>query len=334
MAAFVAVAGIDTGADEAVADVKACPQGGFHIAAVEGVHIHGVVGLCLLGCGDELTYHIVAVGAAGILGTDGNLLLGALQTVTHTAHVHGNGFRNPLGQGSGAAVTHFFIDGDVEPGFPGGDDLLIRQILGKAQENAHAELVVQETALQIAGGGFSGAGFETDDVTHLNAQLSGVGGAGSFLVQNHFCGVPVSLSFTVVSVYMDGGIAQLQGAFVDLAVTGIDSYVFCFTVVGLHTAQCGQPQTAIALDFRNHTAQGIGVGSQHQTVLFVFAPQIHQQTAFGSDAGGKAQGFKLFFQVSCYLTGETGRRVDTQNGSGLLPGVVGVRKVNHIVLLK
>ena len=47
MAALVAVAGIDTGADEAVTDVKAGTKGGFHNGAVVGIDIHRVIGICL-----------------------------------------------------------------------------------------------------------------------------------------------------------------------------------------------------------------------------------------------------------------------------------------------
>ena len=54
MAAFVAMAGVDTGADETVANVEAGIQGGFHIGTVEGVHIHRIVSAGLFGSGDEL----------------------------------------------------------------------------------------------------------------------------------------------------------------------------------------------------------------------------------------------------------------------------------------
>ena len=77
VAALVAVGGVDAGADEAVADVVARSQGGFHVGAVVGIHVHGVVRAGSLGGGDESGDHIVAVGAAGILGADADLALGA-----------------------------------------------------------------------------------------------------------------------------------------------------------------------------------------------------------------------------------------------------------------
>ena len=151
MAAFVTVAGVDTGTDETVPDVKACAEGGFHITAVMGIYIHGIIGAGLLGSSDQLADDFVIVRSAGIFGADGYLLFGALQTVTDTAHIHGNGLGNTGRQRSGAAVTDFFVNGDVQPGSPGRGDLLIRQIFGKAQQDADAEFVIQETAFQITG---------------------------------------------------------------------------------------------------------------------------------------------------------------------------------------
>ena len=130
-----------------MADVKACPQGSFHVGAVAGIDIHRIVGAGLLCCIDELAHHLVAVGAAGILGADGNLLFGALKTISHAAHVHGDGFRHTGGDGGGAAVAHLFIDRHMGVNLPFGDDCVVFQVLGKAQEDTDAELVIQETAL-------------------------------------------------------------------------------------------------------------------------------------------------------------------------------------------
>ena len=94
MAALVAVAGVNAGADETVADVHTAAQGGFHIGAIEGVNVYCVVCAGLLGSVDQFTHYFVTVGAAGVFGADGNLLFGALQTVAHAAHVHGDGFRD------------------------------------------------------------------------------------------------------------------------------------------------------------------------------------------------------------------------------------------------
>ena len=113
MAALVTVAGIDTGADETVADIIAGGQSGLHIGAIVGIHIHSIVRLRLLGCFNELAHHIVAVRTAGVLAADGDLPLGAVKAVAYAAHIHGNRLGDTCGDGSGTTVTHFFIHRDV-----------------------------------------------------------------------------------------------------------------------------------------------------------------------------------------------------------------------------
>ena len=114
VAALVAVAGVDAGADEAVAHVIARPEGGLHVGAVVGIDVHGVVSAGFPGGFDELSHYFVAVGAAGVLGADGDLLLGAGQAVADTAHVYGNGFCDTCGNGGAATVPHFFVYGYMD----------------------------------------------------------------------------------------------------------------------------------------------------------------------------------------------------------------------------
>ena len=77
MAAFITMAGIDTGANQTVTDVKTCPQSGLHIGAIVGVNVHCVVRTGLLGGIDELAYHLVAVRTAGVFDANADLPLGA-----------------------------------------------------------------------------------------------------------------------------------------------------------------------------------------------------------------------------------------------------------------
>ena len=100
------MAGVDTGADESVADIEACPEGGFHIGAVEGIDIHCVIRTGALGGINQLADHLVVVRAVGILGTDGALMLGALAPVAHAAHVHGDGFADAIGDAGAGTVSH------------------------------------------------------------------------------------------------------------------------------------------------------------------------------------------------------------------------------------
>ena len=166
---------------------------------------------------------------------------------------------------------------------------------------------------------YASSGFKADHVTHFNAQMPGIGSAGDIFIQQNLGGIPAALGIAVLAVYVDGGVAKLQSTFVDLSLPGVDPDIFGFAVVGFHTAQVGQPQTAAAFDFRNHTAQGIRMGSQHQTVRGIFTAQIHQQTALGGDGGGKTEAFKLLLQMDYRLAGKTGRRIDAQYCGGLPP---------------
>ena len=67
MAAFVAVAGVDAGADEAVADVIARAERGLYVGAIVRVDVDRVVRALALGRVDELADDFVAVRAAGVL---------------------------------------------------------------------------------------------------------------------------------------------------------------------------------------------------------------------------------------------------------------------------
>ena len=165
-----------------------------------GIHIHCVVSFRLSGCGNELAHHIVVVGTAGILGANGNLLFGTLQTVTYTTHIHGNHFRHTGRDRSGAAMANLFVNRDMDVSSSFRCQMIVGKVFGKAQEDAYAELVIQETALEITGSGFSGAGIKTDNVTNLNTQFPGIGGGGDILVQYYFRGVPVALGVAVVTV--------------------------------------------------------------------------------------------------------------------------------------
>ena len=78
-----------------------------------GVDIHGEIRLLPTGCVNELGDQGVAVGAAGVLAADGDLTLGAVETLAHTAHVHADGVSHALGEGTGAAVSNFLINRDM-----------------------------------------------------------------------------------------------------------------------------------------------------------------------------------------------------------------------------
>ena len=122
---------------------------------------------------------------------------------------------------------------------------------------------------------------------------------------------------------------KLTGAFNHGAATGVDTNIFRFGIVGVHTAQRGQPQTAVALDFGHHTAQGIGVSFQKQTVIGIFAAQIDEDTALGGDGSGETQHLKTALQPQGRIVGVAGGRVNGKQLLSLLPGKISICFGDH-----
>ena len=230
-------------------------------------------------------------------------------------------------------MADFFIYRHMDVGSPGQGDAVVGKILGKAQQYAHAELVVQKAALEITGRRTAGAGVEADEVSYLNAQLPGILGGGDVLVRHDLHGVIAALGGAILPVDVDGGVAQLTGAVVDLAGTGVNADVFRFGVVRLHAAHRRQAETAVALDLGDHRAQSVAVGFQEQAVVNIFAAKIGQNAALGGDLRREAQGFKGRLHPFGRPAGKAGGRVDGQQRGGLLPGVVRIIFVNHSFLL-
>ena len=85
MASFIAVRGINARADKTVTDVIACSQGSLNIRAVVGIDVNSIVGAFLFGSFNQLRNYLIAVRAARVLATDGNLSLSALQAIAHTS---------------------------------------------------------------------------------------------------------------------------------------------------------------------------------------------------------------------------------------------------------
>ena len=316
-----------------MADIHTAAQGCFHVGAVEGIHIHSIVRAGFLRCVDQLAHHLVAVRTAGVLGADGDLLFSALQTVTHAAHVHGNGLRDTCGDGSAAAVAHFFVDGDVGVDLAGGDNLVVCQIFGKAQQNTDTQLVIQETALQITAGSSLGARVKADDIAHFNTQLAGIIGRIYILIQNDLHSVPAAGSGGIILVYMDGSVTKLTGTFNHRAAAGMDADIFRFRVVGIHAAETGQLQAAVALDLTDHGAEGIGMGFQQQGIIGIFTAQIHDHTALAGDGSIKTQRGEGSLHPAGSLFGVARGGINGKQRSGLLPCVVSINSIRHRIVL-
>ena len=142
MAPFVAVARVDAGADETVPDIKARAERRLHVRAVVRVHVERVVGALFLGRINELAHDLVAVGPAGILDADGDLLFCARKPVSHAAHVHADGLRHAGGNRARPAVADLFVDRHMRVDPSCGRFAGVMQVFCQPQQHADGELVV------------------------------------------------------------------------------------------------------------------------------------------------------------------------------------------------
>ena len=105
--------GIDSGADESVADIVSGRKSSLHIRAVEGIYIDGISDIVFLGELYELCHYIVIVGAASVLCGYGYLVLGAGKSLPDAAHIHRPCLGNSCGAACGSAVAYLLVDGKV-----------------------------------------------------------------------------------------------------------------------------------------------------------------------------------------------------------------------------
>ena len=211
---------------------------------------------------------------------------------------------------------------------PGQSEGMVFQVFGKAQQDAHGQLVVQEPALEIAGGSAPGPGVKAHDVPGLNAQFPGFLCGLHILVQHHLHRIKAALYVGIAAVNMDGGVAQLQRAFIACPFPGVDPDVFRLAVVGVHATQRGQPQPPVPLYLGNHGPQGVGVGFQQKPLSFP-AAQVRQNAALDGQLRREAQGLECVPHPGSRLFRIARGRVNGQKRRRLLPGKIRVRMVKH-----
>ena len=106
------------------------------------VNVERVVGVLLFCRINELANDFVAVGPAGILDADGDLLFRARKPVSHAAHVHADGLRHTGGNRARPAVADLFIDRHVRVDPSCGRFAGVMQVFCQPQQHADGELVV------------------------------------------------------------------------------------------------------------------------------------------------------------------------------------------------
>ena len=131
---------------------------------------------------------------------------------------------------------------------------------------------------------------------------------------------------------MNRRIAKLAGSFQNLSVTSIDTDIFCFGIVGVHSTDTGQAQMSIILDFSDHSTKSIGMCFQHQRVFRVIAAQIDQYAAFTGQGCLIPEVSKSLLYPLCSLCGKSARAIDCEQLHGLFSRITCVFIIHlHIV---
>ena len=265
-----------------MADVIARAERRFHVGAVVRIDIDGIVRALALGRVDELADDGVAVRAAGILGADGYLPFRAGKAVAHAAHVDADGFRHTLRHGGRTAEANLFIDGHMDIRAARQRLLFGMQVFCKAEQNTDGELIVEETAFDVARSRHVRARVEADDIACLNAERTRLFGRRNILVQQDLGRVEGSVRLGVFAVDVDRGVAELERPLIDLAGARIDAHIFRFAIFCAHTAEARHAQAAIGLDLRDHRAERVRVRLQKQPALCgLLTAEIDQNAALG-----------------------------------------------------
>ena len=196
--------------------------------------------------------------------------------------------------------------------FAGQLQILVLYIFSKSQQNSGAELVIQETALDVARLSDTGTGIHADEGTVFDPKRFYVLFGRYLFIQQDFHGVKSSLGLLIIVVDMDGSVGQLYGTVVYFTVQRVDTAVFSLDVVRVQAADPGQAETTVALDLSDHAAQRIYMGHGQNGVAF--AADLYENTAlFGLDRL-VAEAFVFLAEIIRYFFRETGRTVDSQQG--------------------
>ena len=177
--------------------------------------------------------YIIMIRPVTVLHADGYLTIRAFQSLSDASHIYGQQFLHILRNGSAGTVADLLKDGDMLVDFAGQLQIFVLYIFSKSQQNSGAELVIQETALDVAGLGDTGTGIHADEGTVLDSQCLDFFLGGNLFVQKDFHRVKSSLGLLIIVVDMDGSVGQLYGTVVYFTVQRVDTAVFSLNVVGI-----------------------------------------------------------------------------------------------------
>ena len=111
---------------------------------------------------------------------------------------------------------------------------------------------------------------------------------------------------------MNGGIAQLAGAFICTIKFCYDAYIFGFSIIGIHAAKRCDFQAAVFFDGCNHTAERIGMCFQKEAIILIFSAQTDKDSSFVGQFGFISEFFKFSHYKGSSFIGIACRRINCQ----------------------
>ena len=259
-----------TGADQRALDVVAAAQSRADIRTISWIDVNCVFQAVFLGQLDQLAGHQVIVWTAGILGADGDVVLGAGQVQTDAAHVDRDDLGD-IGRNIRRAVADFLKDGDEEFGLVLWLEALVLHDLQAGQQAGDAALVVDEAGFEEAALGDNGLWIVADVVARLDAQLQDVLFVVNLLVDADDHAVLIPCSGAGIRMNVNCSALAEDGAGVNLAISGVDAAVFAVQGGEDRAADLGEFEVAVCGDGANHQAQGVDVRRHHDGLAVVLA---------------------------------------------------------------
>ena len=217
-------------------------------------------------------------------------------------------------------MADFFKYGEIDVNFAGQRKLFCLNCLCNAHEDRRTELVVEETAFNIACFGDSCARIKTDIIARCNAEFSCFVGGKHFFVKHKLHVIVAALLAVVFAVDVNGRVVHLETAFKNLAVTGIDTCIFAFGVVCVHAADAGQLKPSVALDFGYHSAEGVNVCREDNRAAF--AAETAEHTALAGKLRLKTELAELLHDVIRSFARESARTVYCHNFLQFIKNIV------------
>ena len=159
-------------------------------------------------------------------------------------------------------MSHLFKYGDVLINGACRGDVFVLQVSGIAEKNGRAQLVIQKTALDVAGWRDHGSRVEADDIPRHDSQFLHIIRTFNQLVQQNLHAVVASLFLIIFSVHMNGGVDELEGSGIDFSPSGDDPAVFSFRIIRVQPAQGSELQLSFRRNSGNHGSQRVRVRHQ------------------------------------------------------------------------